>query len=307
MSLHRSVTAAFNVNGVKKEKGYYKTANGAKLIRKTTDTMQQIIVKHQMTEHCIKNDYPWVERYHLAKNGQPYAPLDGGYYIMTDNITYPEADFIKEDEFLKVVEFIALWHKTARGFSLAPNKPLTEVIKSQIEVLEATIKRVRKQSKWSDFDVLFLKNYPEYIEMVQKSLKMLDETSYIERFNNARQQAHICHGGLKEDVLRVGEHVHITKFDQASVGYQLNDLCDLIKRREKARANDPQIPQIDINVVCLTYSKIHPLGVDEKDILNAMLLYPQAFVKIVKEYYQKKRTWTPVSMTNKMLQILGKL
>ena len=300
--LHHSLAKAFGISSVVREKGYYKTIDGMYMIRKTRDP--QIPARHQITEHCIQAGYPWMERYYLSQSGQPFVFMDGDYYIMTDLVRFAEADFSNADEFLKIVGSLAHWHSCARGSDTdmplqasRPSTPLTETMKSQLEALDAIRKKVAKYSKWSDFDVLFLKNYPEYKERITKALKLLESTGYIKRFNKARQMNHICHNGLKEEIFRIScDAVYITKLDFATVDYQLADLCGLIRRKKNY--------DIDNNRILDVYSKVNPLDPEEEVILEAMLLYPQAFVKIVREYYQKKRSWTPVAMANKMREVL---
>ena len=305
--LHHTLTMAFGVSGIVKEKGYFKTIDGTKMIRKTKDPMEQILAKRQISEHCITKGYPWMDRYYLAKNGQISVFAEGDQYIMTDLIRHKEADFTDDCEFLKVVGAAASWHSCAREISFAvplqPGKssvPLNETFRVQIESLEAINKRIRKQSKWTDFDVCTIKNYPEYSSRMQRALKLLESTGYIKRWNEAKAKNHICHGGFKEEVLNIrGGDVYITKLDSATVDYQLNDLCSLIRRREKKKKGDLKRGRI-----LEAYMQISPLEPEEEVILEAMLLYPFAFVKLVTEYYHKKRTWTPVAMTNKMKEIL---
>lgn len=302
--LHHSVLTAFGISGAVKEKGYYKTST--KIIRKTKDMREQIMAKHQVFEHC--KGYPWLERYHLSKSGQPYAYANGEHYIMTDLIRYREADFSDSDEFLKIVGSVAQWHRCARNIELsAPLQrgrkpsPLTDTFQKQIELMDSVLKRIRKQSgKYSDFDVLFIKSCPEYRERISKAHTMLTSTGYESRFQTANDRNHICHGGLKEDCIRVsGDLVYITNLESAVVDYQLNDLCALIRRREKLNL------MLDRERIIEAYCRVLPIDPEEEIILEAMLLYPQAFVKLVSEYYQKKRTWTPVAMANKMQEVLN--
>ena len=308
-SLPHSVIVAFGISGILREKGYYKTSDNTRMIRKTKDGHRQILARHQISEHCNQAGYPWMERYHLAQNGRPYVFVNGEYYVMTDLINYKEANFSDTQEFLKIVEAIARWHSCARNISFnsdaylyknRPPIPFTEILQFQKEALDMIRKRIRKQSQLSDFDVLFVKHYPDYRERILRAQQLLKSTNYLKRCQRARQLNYICHGGLKEDCLRIHNNkVYITKLDQASTGYQLNDLCTLIRRREK-KGDDLEHGQI-----LEVYNNITPLEPEEEIILEAMLLYPAAFVKIVTEYYQKKRTWTPVAMTNKIQEILN--
>jgi len=307
--LHHSIFKAFGISGIVKEKGYYKTTDDTKMIRKTKDRKTQIWAKYQIVEHCSRTGFPWMEKYYLSKEGQPYVFADGEHYIMTDLIKYREVDLSDIPEFLKTVESLAYWHKCARGIQFNDkaslhkgysSTPLINIYETHGEALDIIRKRIRKQSKLSDFDVLFVKNYPSYRERIHKAQQLLESTNYLRRCHHARQKNHVCHGGLKEDFLRFhNNQVYITKLDQAVADYQLNDLCALIRRREK-KYKDMERCQI-INA----YNKMTSFEPEEEIILEAMLLYPASFVKIVTEYYQKKRTWIPASMLNKMKEILA--
>ena len=304
--LHHSVAIAFGESGTIREKGYYKTTDGKRVIRKTKDGHRHILALHEIKRHCKEAGYPWMDQNYLAKNGQPYALIDSEHYVMTDLIHYREADFADPMEFLKVVEATAYWHKAARNIKFSKEAalydsagPLTEIIQEQKEHFENIRKRIRKQSKMSDFDVVFLKHYPEYQERITKAQKLLEGTGYLKLFSEAKRKNHICHNNLKEDCLRVyGDWVYITRLEQATVDYQLTDLSNLIHRREKEHKD------LKRSEIVEAYNKVLPLERDDEVILEAMLLYPSAFIKIVNEYYQKKRSWTPASMMNKLREAL---
>ncbi|MCL2398271.1 MAG: hypothetical protein FWC91_00830 [Defluviitaleaceae bacterium] len=312
--LHHSVTMAFGLSGTVREKGYYKTTDGMRIIRKTKDGRSQILAWHQIKEHCNTSGYPWMDRYHLTNSGNPYAFADGEHYVMTDNFHNREVDFTDNQEFLKIVKAIAHWHSCARGISFSNEaslnknqllEPLTEIFKAEGKALDIIRKRIRKQSQLSDFDVLFVKHYPNYRERVQKAHQLLESTGYLKRFNQAHKMSHICHGNLKEDYLYLhGDQVYITKLNHATLDYQLNDLCSLIRRREKKRRHQKDQKELSHNIILEAYSQVMPLETDEEVILEAILLYPSTFIKIVTEYYKKKRSWTPVSMANKMQEVL---
>lgn len=306
--LHHSVISAFAASKVIREKGYYKTIDGTKMIRKTRDERGQIIARHQLINHCNQKGYLCIESYYLSKDGQPYVIFDGEHYIMTSLIKHPEADFSIDSEFFKVVTALANFHKAARdivfdeGAFLHKGRhapPLTEVMKADSASLDTIRKRIRKQSKMSDFDVLFVKHFSDYRNRIFRAQQLLESTNYLKYLANARKFNHICHGFLKEDCLKIWDNqVYITNLESAKIGYQLNDLCDLIRRRER------KIP-VNINTVIEAYSEVMPLMPEEEIILQAMLLYPSSFVNISVEYYQKKRSWTPISMINKMQEVVG--
>jgi len=306
--LHHSVISAFGASKVIREKGYYKTIDGTKMIRKTKDDRGQIMARYQLLDHCNKTGYLWLERYHLSKDELPYVYYDGEYYIMTSLFKHKEADFTVDSEFFKVVKALASFHKAARSVTFSDGAflhkkslitPLTEVIQTSSINLDAIRKRIRKQSKMSDFDVLFVKHFSDYRNRVFRALQLLESTGYLKHLTKARQHYHVCHGALKEDCLKIwDDHVYITNLENTKISYQLDDLCDLIRRRERKTP-------INVATVIDAYSDVLPLKPEEEVILEAMLLYPAAFVKISTEYYRKKRSWTPISMINKMQEVVN--
>jgi len=319
--LHNSITNAFGVQKVFREKGNYKNSDSTLLIRKTKDS--QIPARYQLCRHCSKAGYPWLESYHLSRDGKPYVLYEGEYYVMTDLIGHPEADFNNEAEFLQTVTALASFHKVARGIEIGEKiPPLTEEMRIQGAKIDGIRKRIRKHNKLSDFDLMFVKNYSDYRDRIKRACQLLENTGYFKREANAFKQGHICHGALKENCLRVyGHDIYICKFESAYRGYQLRDLAELIRRREKKLIGKAEEFEeaagdetekgiklikngINLSRICETYSQVLPLDPEEEVILGAMLLYPAAFVKISLEYYQKKRSWTPVSMANKMQEIL---
>ena len=305
--LHHSIISAFAVNKVLREKGQYKTTDGTRLIRKTKDQREQILARYQIINHCIKSGFSFLDNYHLSLDGQPYVVYENDCYIMTDIILYPEADFTADEDFFRTVTALASFHKAARGLSFnsdailhkgRPALPLTDLMKEQLKALDINRKRLRKQSKMSDFDVLFVKHFSDYRERIKRALLLLESTGYSKHLAKAKQNNHICHGAIKEDCVKMSDElVYITNLDNVSVGYQLSDLCNLISRRER------RAPVSTAKVVEI-YSQILPLEPEEEVILEAMLLYPSAFIKICTEYYQKKRSWTPIAMINKMQEIV---
>ena len=310
-SLQHLVAMSFGVSGIVRERGSYKTTDGTREIFKTKDVQGQILARHQIIEHCKKAGFPWMDHYYLTRQGYPCVFADGDNYVMTNRLQCRDTDFSDAAEFLQVIQTIAHWHRSARDvafkdgaeLSLSKNAtPLTEIFRAKCEALDVIHKRIRRQSRWSDFDVLFLKNFSGYRERIRKALLMLEGTGYLKRWQNARQMGHICHGRPKEDCLRICEksgEVYITKLDDAAVDYQLTDLWAIIRRKEKADG------PTDRSLIARAYSEIIPLEPEEEIILEAMLTYPLAFVKIVTEYYRKKRTWTPVSLSNKISEILS--
>ena len=325
--LSAQVLKGFDVSAKKivKEKAYYicDTADGLRMIRSTADTAEHIIFQHTIKEHVSEAGYPRTDRFYLcALTGLPYVLSGDERYVMTDFWDYREADFTNPDEFLLIVESVAHWHTCARHINfpatpssddLLPTFPIgnqsgisssVDFFRKQGSALNTVKKKVSKQARLSDFDVMFIKNANSYAQQISDAAALLETTGYAACQERAQQENYICHNTLKEESLRVNDHdIYITQYADASIDYQLNDLCGLI-RRYGQHENDPAVAGASIHQVLAVYNRIIPITQEEIKILYALLLYPYNFIKIVTQYYNKKRTWTPSAIINRMQAVV---
>lgn len=307
--LNASVLKGFGLRAgrIVKEKAYYicDTPNGLRMIHKTPEDGDRIRFQHAIKEHAAQTGYPWVDRYCIAESGLPYTTVAGENYVMTAYFERKEPDFASWPDFARVLEAVARWHRAVRNVAFGEQTkifmqttPLTEVFAKQGAELASIRKRVTRQARLSDFDVLFIKNAGYYTRQVKNALHDLEHTDYAVWCAQAASQRHICHNALKEESLPAsGDQVYVTQYTDACVDMQLNDLCGLI-RRYAQRAGVNAAPP---SAVLEAYDRIEPISSEGVAILHALLQYPYHFIKIVTQYYSKKRTWTPNAITNRML------
>ena len=295
-----ALTARF----LKKEKMYYicETPEGLKKIYKTADTAEKIHFQHTVKEHCWDGGYVFIDRFTLSASGQPYFTADGENFVMTPHVKSRETDFTSWDDVKQALEAAARFHAQARHVPLdgSPVAPpaFDAYLKKQLAELNMTAKRVRKQPRLSDFDVLFIKNIHFYTEQLKDAITRINQTDYAQRVQTACAETHICHNALKEENLLLdNNNTHLHHFSCASVDAQLNDIAAFI-RRYAQRAGREAVPAARL---VEAYDRVIPLSGAELEIIYALLLYPLNFIKIVGQYYSKKRSWTPNAIINRML------
>ena len=310
--LHNAVVNGFGILGkVGREKGCYKVAEGKKWVRKTGDPAAVLWARLQAKTHCAAQGYPWLEQTYTAKDGAPYVFADGAYFEMTDRFLLPEVDLTDQSQFLHAAEALAHWHKACQAVAFTAGavprqqpKDLTKQSRSDADALQRIRKRLRKCSGLSEFDVLFIKHYDFYAARIQQAGEIFTDTQYEARRQAACARGQLVHGALKEDCMLVEaaqNAVYITKWDNIRHDHPITDLCALFRRRQKKAA-----PSAEAQAEALAaYQAVVPLNADEVSALTAMLLYPAPFVAIVAEYYQKKRSWTPIALINKMEEVLA--
>ncbi|MCL2528496.1 MAG: hypothetical protein FWE42_08775 [Defluviitaleaceae bacterium] len=303
------VLESFGINSrsIRKEKGCHivDTGGGLVKINISYESTDAICLQHSQKEHIAAEGFPWVDRYRVANTGQPFCLIGRDTYIAT---AYPkhqqELDFENERSVINAFETLARFHTAARSMpqkDTPASQPLPDIYIRQLAELAQAGKQARRGPRMSDFDVAFIKHAAPATETIQNAIDCLTKTCYLELYANAIGQNSLCHNALKEENMpEAGNSMYIINFSKATIDLQLNDLAALIRRY--AQRSSKSLP---INRLIKAYGSISPLPNEGEKILHAQLVFPWAFMKIVGQYYSKKRNWTPNGLLNRLDAILA--
>jgi CotS family spore coat protein len=307
-NINAGVFAAFGINVKKtvREKSYFicETTDSLLKLAKTTEPVERIEQMHTVKEHVAGAGYPGVDRYRVTPAGLPYAQLGGETWTACEFIRGREADFESWDDVRRIIRDVRRWHGCARGVEadIAVSPPLGDYFRRKGEELAGIVKRVRRQTRLSDFDVLLIKNIAYYTELINKAVTLIDGSSYAELYKLALTEGHVCHHALKEESLDLCEScVFITHYEEAAFDTQLADLASLM-RRYAGRAGSRAV---SASRLIEEADKAETLSDGSVNVLYALLTFPWQFIKITTQYYSKKRTWTPNAITNRMQTIIS--
>ena len=299
---------AFGVNRrIKREKGRYlcETDSGLMSIYITHESPEAVNLQHIIKEFLAVNGFPWTDRFQPTRVGYPSISAGRETYVMVNHPALNrETDFENEAEVLQAFAFLAHFHIVARdimpqGIPISP--PMPEIYARHMSELVAAGKQARRGPRMSDFDVAFIKHAPHYTNIMQECISLLADTSYASLYAQAITQGTICHNALKEENLPfTHEATYITNFSDVSVDLQLSDVAALIRRYAQRSSKT-----ISPHRLLEAYNAINPLPTGAYDILRALLIFPWAFIKIINQYYSKKRNWTPIGLIARMETILA--
>lgn len=285
---------------VLKQKGdFIVHAHGKRsVLKKTDESINHILFSHDIKNFLKENNFNNVDHFGLSINNTPYYTYNNENYIMTEAPEAEQMDFSKAELFLRLVSDTALMHKILKEMNFSgeefKGKNMLRVLADAKGKLNRIKRQVGTSGRMSDFDVVFLKTYEEYIEKISLSLDILRTENYIQEFGNKS----ICHNILKKENIYVRNGgFFFSNFSKASYDYCISDLSSLIKRYLKHNTEK----HIDIYQIVDTYDKINPIGQEEINILYAFLLYPEGFVNVCESFYYKKRSFIPSSMERKLI------
>ena len=303
--LSASLPSYFGFSGVRavKERGYYLINSANAKIHKTSTGPREIIARFNLLKQLEDAGFPFTDGIIPAASGAPFVTLGRDTFVMTRHISGREPDMGSLQDITLVLESLAKFHMSARNFDAAEislSVPLPEVFSKQISALNASVKQVNRRPRLSDFDVLMLKHADSFVAQATNASKILESTDYDVLHTEALNNNHICHNALKEETFSIVEkNCFLMRFEETTVDLQLVDLASVLRRY--ARKSSREIP---IGQLLEIYDNILPLPNSAKKILYAQLSFPWPFLKIVSQYYSKKRNFIPIAITSRMTGIL---
>jgi len=268
-----------------KERGafYCTTPRGRLRLAKANDPIDAIQCAHALKEHLAQAGFPLTDRYVVDAEGTPFVHIGTDCYTL---LHAPESTPLDPADPAQALQTLASFHVAARSF-LHPAPPAPSLAENFLrgkETLAAALKQIRKQKQRSDFDILLLKNAPQYEARISDALAQLGASSY------AALPQQFCHNLVKDDHFSCTQGgIFMSHFTAAAPQVVLHDLA-LFVRHFAA----PQDAALD------AYHAVNPLPRDAADILGALLAYPTNFIHIVEQYYAKKRTWIPGALIKRL-------
>jgi len=298
----------FGITGISatKERGSFicKTDWGTFKISKTNESFSAISLRHDLLTALASAGFPWTDETVPSIEGTPFMQLGRETFIMTRYVKGAEVSLENEADVTVALQGLANYHTKGRNLGLTRmpvSTPLPEIFAKDAAFLAKTIKQVESTTRLSDFDIVFLKNADKYVTDASEAAQLLANTNYHILHNTALHENHICHNNIKEENLLIhAQTCYITNWADASIDIQFVDLARFLERY--ARRSSKQVP---LDKWLEVYNKILPLPCTGEEIIRAYLLHPWQFIKTCKQYYSKKRGWTPIGISTRMNNLLA--
>jgi len=270
------------------------TANEKISVKSTEASPERIITAHEIKGFLAAEGYSNTDKFYHSQDGVPYVRFNDAVYVAC---TYPphgysEADFGDAEAFLRIVSDAAEVHKILSSFkgAVTGKDSLNTTAPKTLNELKGWKKNLSRQSRLSDFDVLFLKNYDFFFGLIEYALKYMPFAEDL--------SVTVCHNALKEETVYVNGNapkIFITEFTEATLCHCSADLASIILRHVK-RSDNP----VPLSEIIKAYTAVNPLTEKCLSALRAELTFPDAFVKLCRKYYAKKRTWIPGAFLTRM-------
>ncbi len=279
-----------------------KTGKGMRVIQKTNVKESSLLAANKIKEILEEKGYPIYDRFYVSVQNVPYFSLDGEKYIMTDFKDFTEADFSKADDVKNVIRAAARFHKLSKDIrvSLDKNNDILKNYQKLLSNFKSVKKSISSKGSFSEFDVLFIKNYDYFLRKASNALFTLNEIVG-ESFSENEFLA-VCHNNIKEETsVRYKNNMSLISFENMAFGLFVSDFSDIINRY--IRKHTP--PALSFDDIMDSYVRINSLSDDNIRLLRAILSFPSKYIKICCDFYSKGMPFVPNSVVNHLKSIIS--
>lgn len=267
------------------------TNKGNKILKKTEYSINQISFLEDALGY-IEPKFNRILKYCRASNGDFYVSWKSDTYCLLDVAPGTECQFNNILHLEIAAKELGSFHKASVGFSTRnANKNYVGKIINDLKRKQNELKFFKtlltKYDEVTEFDRIVIREIDDYLNECYESINILENSHYYDLCKDIEKIA-ICHHDLAyHNILIEDEKAYFIDFDYAIVDLKVHDLCNLINKVEKSCLFD-----IDkANLIIENYEKTNSLSKEELEVLYGLLLFPQDFYSICKNYYTRRKNY----------------
>jgi CotS family spore coat protein len=280
------------------------TDKGRKILKKINYSQEDVNFIYLATSY-IKQNFEGIMDFVKTKDRNIYTLWKGDMYCMLDLIEGRECEFGNPIDIKIAASALGQLHNAGEGFKYDSKEKniLGRTQDSFIRKLDeinffkslANLHEIK-----SDFDAIFLENVEYYIKEIEKSLKALGSSSYL-KLCSEEDKITICHHDLAHhNILINDEKAYFVDFDYAVIDLKVHDLSNFINKAIKNYAFDIERS----NSILKNYCTYNTIDKREKEVLYAMLRFPEDFYSISKDYYARRKDWEEEVFVDRLIKKL---
>lgn len=299
----------FTVNSTQRARGalLLGTDKGFKMMRETKSSASKLMWEYNVMKHLVAGGFNYIDLYNLNKDGNISSRnFRGERYVVKDWYGGTECDLKDKAQVSLFGTNLAKLHNKLQNVSCdgicVPNesKNLIEAYDKQILNMKRVKNYMRKLKDKAGFERLWLEAYKMYSEQAQEALCYLRGSDYMSARQYALENGIVCHGSYTyHNIYLFGDGIFTTSFDKCVYDIQLIDIYYYLRKVMEKNEWDEEYG----NAVFSGYEKERELSYGDKNILGALMLYPEKFLKLSGFYINGKKSLVSTKNISKLESI----
>lgn len=278
------------------------TDKGDKVLKKIDCSIEDLQFIEEMTS-LIKSNFNRVIGFVKTEEGTIYTKWKKDIYCIMDLVPGYECDFSNPIDVSIASRGLGELHNATLGIEVKNSKKnatgkIIQTFKRKQKELELFKSIAEMHEIKTEFDSIFLKKYDNNLSLVKESIGLLESSSYIELCSDKTKIA-LCHHDLAyHNILINNDLAYFVDFDYAIIDLKVHDLCNFICKAIKNFAFDIE----KAKAIIKDYTDLTPLDKRELHVLYGMLVFPEDFYSISRDYYTRRKDWEEEVFLDRLLK-----
>ncbi|HEY5562003.1 MAG TPA: CotS family spore coat protein [Clostridiaceae bacterium] len=267
------------------------TDKGDKILKKIDYSIEEINFISAAIKY-IKRKFPFIMDFITTRDGGIYTLWKGEIYCALDSVDGRECQFTSAQDLGLASEALGKFHSASEGFRYnLPSKNKTggliKTFSRRLEEMNFFSKIAKMHEHRNEFDSIFLDNVDYNIKNIEDSISILEKSPYY-KLCSEEDKIVFCHHELANfNILIKDEDTYFIDFDEGVMDLKIHDICNLINKVEKEFNFEVEKSQS----ILRHYTKMNTLDSRELEVLYGMLVFPEDFYSIAKDYYTRRKEW----------------
>ena len=279
-----------------------RTDMGLRELKKPRGSAESLRLAFRVKERLRENGFHQIGRIYETLEGEPFYRYDGVLYILEEPLP---AEVLSEDDtaaFVQGADTLGQMHAAAKGLQDEKDKWNKDRLPALYEKRRGELAKIRRRNdrrgNYDAIDLLLIAHYEQYMTQSREAEELLKKGGYGGAVERAAEEGAFCHNAYKSEALRLnGEgQLFVGNFDKCSRELPLADLAFYLRRYFKKTAGDGK----GVWRMLESYGRYCPLSAGDLMILQGMLLYPEKFLRLVNEYYNRRRACVSPAMQERL-------
>lgn len=279
-----------------------RTERGLRELKKPRGSVDSLRLAFDVKKRLRENGFLGISRCYPTLEGEPFYQLDGVRYILEDVLPQGTLPEDCAESFLQGAEVLGEMHKAAKGVKSEAahweRNRLPHLYAKRRSELAKVRRRNDKRGSYDAIDLLLLQYYEPYMERAAEAEELLCRGGYEKAVEQAAQEGGFCHNAYKGEALRqeADGRIFVGNFDKCITELPLADLAAYIRRYFKKTEGTAA----GLSAMLERYGRHCPLSEQDMTLLQGMLLYPEKFLRLINEYYNRRRTCVSPAMRERL-------
>jgi CotS family spore coat protein len=282
---------------------------GVKLLKKVKRDEAKIQFAAIAYEYLAGHGFCNMSKINKTQSGSYTINYNNSRYVIQDYVRGKVMEIKTPEAAAKAAESLAFLHKAGEGFVPAPGSHARVDWGKWMDKFKANSINIRKynknlqnKSELGRFDSLYAMHAEEYYEKMFNAYLIMRNFGYLEKVQQSMKQNQLIHSEFRRHSLLLNDsgEVFVTNLENCAYDIREADLATLLE--SFTGSNKAELAMAALKA----YSAIIKLDRRSIKVIQAFVLQPKRFYKVIERYYGRKKNFTETELVKKLESAIKK-